>query len=114
MNLIVLNFKDVNLEKMILILFIVKLIILVWIFHIFTVTIKDAFLAMKLIKTSIRNKIEEEFLEDYMIVYIKRGFNEIIDSDFIIDEFYVLKHCRAPFRWLFFLLSSVNVFTNAT
>ena len=42
----------------------------------------------------LRNKIEEEFLADSMMIYIERELVEDIDSDSIIDEFYSIKHRR--------------------
>jgi hypothetical protein len=59
---------------------------------VFTVTTKRVFSAMKHVKTVLRNKIEEGFLADSMIIYIEREFVEDIDSDSIIDEFYLTKH----------------------
>lgn len=46
---------------------------------------------MKLLKTSLRNKMEEEFLADSMIVSIEREFTASIDTNSIIDEFYAMK-----------------------
>ena len=53
---------------------------------------------MKLVKTTLRNKMEDEFLANCLIVYIEREFAENIDSDLIIDNFYSLKDCRAPLK----------------
>jgi hypothetical protein len=52
---------------------------------------------MKHVKTVLRNKIEEEFLADSMMIYIERELVEDIDSDSIIDEFYTTKHRRVQF-----------------
>lgn len=41
-----------------------------------TTTIEHIFLAMKLIETSLRNKMEEEILANCMILYIKRDYAE--------------------------------------
>ncbi|XP_052310914.1 uncharacterized protein LOC112327991 [Populus trichocarpa] len=59
-----------------------------------TATTERTFLAMKHVKTVLRNKIEEEFLADSMMIYIERELVEDIDSDSIIDEFYSTKHRR--------------------
>ena len=55
--------------------------------YVSTATTERAFLIMKLIKTLLRNKMENEFLLDCMVIYIEREFIDIIDSDSIIDEF---------------------------
>jgi hypothetical protein len=47
---------------------------------------------MKHVKIVLHNKMEEEFLTNSMIIYIKRELIEDIDSDLIIDEFYSTKH----------------------
>jgi len=49
---------------------------------------------MKHVKIVLRNKIEEEFLVDSMMIYIEREFLEDYDSDSTIDEFYSTKHRR--------------------
>jgi hypothetical protein len=49
---------------------------------------------MKHVKTVLRNKMEEEFLADSMMIYIERELVEDIDSDSIIDELYSTKHRR--------------------
>ena len=72
-----------------------RLIRLVLTLPVFTTTIERAFSAMKHVKTVLRNKIEEVFLADSMIIYIEREFVEDIDSDSIIDELYSTKHRRA-------------------
>ena len=46
---------------------------------------------MKLVKTSLRNKMDEEFLENCMVVYIERELVFTIDSDSVIDVFASLK-----------------------
>ena len=75
-----------------------RLIRLILTLPVSTATTERSFSAMKLIKTAIRNKIEEDFLADSMIVYIERELAENIDSDSIIDEFYSLKNRRAQLQ----------------
>ncbi|KAL5855458.1 hypothetical protein ACOSQ4_005260 [Xanthoceras sorbifolium] len=69
-----------------------RLIRLVLTLPVSTVTTERAFSAMKLIKTSIRNKMEQEFLANSMVIYIEREIAETIDSDFVIDKFDILKN----------------------
>ncbi|XVF81441.1 hypothetical protein PTKIN_Ptkin15bG0155200 [Pterospermum kingtungense] len=51
---------------------------------------------MKLVKTSLRNKIDDDFLSSCMIIYIERELADSIDSESIIDIFYSLKSHNAP------------------
>ena len=46
---------------------------------------------MKIIKTRLQNKMEDEFLADNMIIYTEKEITEIFRSDSIIDEFRDLK-----------------------
>jgi len=52
---------------------------------------------MKIIKTRLRNKMEDEFLADNMIIYIEKEIAENFSSDSIIDEFRDLKKRRVIF-----------------
>ena len=64
-----------------------KLIRLVLTLPVSTATTERAFSAMKLVKTPLRNKMDGDFLTDYMVIYIGREIADIIDLDSIIDEF---------------------------
>ncbi|XP_058211520.1 uncharacterized protein LOC131323690 [Rhododendron vialii] len=59
-----------------------------------TATAERAFSAMKHVKTNLRNKMDDDFLADSMIMYIERDLVQDIDSDSIIDDFYSVKHRR--------------------
>ncbi|XP_039120651.1 uncharacterized protein LOC120257106 [Dioscorea cayenensis subsp. rotundata] len=63
-----------------------------------TTTTERAFSAMKIIKTRLRNKMEDGFLTDYMIVYIEKEIAEKFTTDIIIDDFYAMKHRRAQLK----------------
>ena len=54
-------------------------------------TTEISFSAMKIIKTRLQNKMEDEFLADNMIIYTEKEITEIFRSDSIIDEFRDLK-----------------------
>jgi len=71
-----------------------RLIRLVMTLPVFTTTIDRTFSAMKHVKTVLLNKIKEEFLADFMMIYIERDLVEDFDSDSIIDELYSTKHQR--------------------
>ncbi|XP_047340898.1 zinc finger MYM-type protein 1-like [Impatiens glandulifera] len=75
-----------------------RLIRLVLTLPVSTATTDRAFSAMKLVKTTLRNKMEEKFLTDSMIVYIERELSENIDNDTIIKEFYSKKNRRAQLQ----------------
>ncbi|KAK2642205.1 hypothetical protein Ddye_023968 [Dipteronia dyeriana] len=64
-----------------------KLIRLVLTLHVSKTTTERAFSAMKLVKTSLRNKMDDDFLTDCMVIYIEREIADIIDLDSIMDEF---------------------------
>ena len=51
---------------------------------------------MKLLKTRLRNRMEDEFLADNMIVYIEKEIVENFTIEMIMDEFYSMKNrCQA-------------------
>lgn len=50
-------------------------------------TIEWVVSTMKMIKTRLHNKIEDDFLIDYMVVYIEREIAENFTLDMIIDNF---------------------------
>ncbi|KAH9667988.1 TTF-type domain-containing protein [Citrus sinensis] len=62
-----------------------------------TATTERAFSAMSLIKTSLRNKMENEFLSNCMVVYVEREIADTIVPESIIDEFYYLKPRKVQF-----------------
>ncbi|KDO65534.1 hypothetical protein CISIN_1g041731mg, partial [Citrus sinensis] len=76
----------------------IELIRLVLTLHVSTATTERAFSAMKLIKTTHRNKMENEFLSDCIVIYIEREIADNIDSDAIVDEFSFLKNHRTQLR----------------
>lgn len=52
-----------------------------------TATTEDAFSAMKLVKTKLRNKMEDGFLRDCLVTYIEKEIVVGISTDAIIDKF---------------------------
>lgn len=77
---------------------VVKLIQLVLTLPVSTATTERAFSAMKLLKTDLRNKMEDEFLGDCMVIYIERQFAKNIDVNLVIDEFDDMKDRRVKLR----------------
>ncbi|GAV70253.1 LOW QUALITY PROTEIN: Dimer_Tnp_hAT domain-containing protein/DUF4371 domain-containing protein, partial [Cephalotus follicularis] len=60
-----------------------------------TATTERAFSAMKIIKTRLRSKMEDDFLTNCLVVYIEQAIAEKISVDKIIDDFYDMKKQRA-------------------
>ncbi|XP_074370635.1 uncharacterized protein LOC141711846 [Apium graveolens] len=61
-------------------------------------TAERVFSVMKLVKTDLRNKMEEEYLRDSMLINIEREYAEDIDPDEVIDEFYAPKNRRVQLK----------------
>ena len=49
---------------------------------------------MKLLKTRLRNRMEDEFLANNMIVYVKKEIARNFIIEMIMDEFYSMKNRR--------------------
>ena len=71
-----------------------RLIRLVLTLPVSTATTEQAFLAMKLLKTRLHNRMEDEFLADNMIVYIGKEIAGNFTIEMIMDEFYSMKNRR--------------------
>ena len=71
-----------------------KLIRLVLTLPISTATTERAFSVMKLLKTKLHNRMEDEFLADNMIVYIEKEIAGNFTIEMIMDEFYSMKNHR--------------------
>ena len=71
-----------------------KLIRLVLTLPVSTATTERAFSAMKLLKTRLRDRMEDEFLVDNMIVYIEKEIAGNFTIEMIMDEFYSMKNRR--------------------
>ena len=62
-----------------------------------TATTKRAFSVIKVVKTNLRNKMENDFLTDSLMLYIEKDIASTFSLDSIIDDFEDLKECRVPF-----------------
>jgi hypothetical protein len=74
-----------------------RLIRLVLILLVSTATTELAFSTMKIVKKRLRNKMEDEFLADNLLVYIEREISESFSLDLIFDDFVYLKSRRMQF-----------------
>jgi len=68
-----------------------RLIRLVLTLLVSTATTERAFSTMKVIKTRLRNKMDDEFLAKTLVVYIEREISESFNSDLILDDFVSLR-----------------------
>ena len=64
---------------------------LVLILPISTATTERAFSAMKLVKTKLRNKMEDDSLNDSLMLYIEKDIVSTFSLDSIVDNFENLK-----------------------
>ena len=71
-----------------------RLIRLVLTLPVSTATTERAFLAIKLLKTRLHNRMEDEFLADNMIVYKEKEIAGNFTIEMIMDEFYSMKNHR--------------------
>jgi hypothetical protein len=62
-----------------------------------TATTERAFSPMKIVKTRLRNKMEDEFLMDSLMLYIEREIVATFITDSIIDDFWDMKTLKIPF-----------------
>ena len=58
----------------------------------------ELFPAMKVVKTRLCNKIEDDILKNLLVVYIERKIAEKITVDTIIDKFSSIKEQRVIFK----------------
>ncbi|KAK9758050.1 hypothetical protein RND81_01G203200 [Saponaria officinalis] len=72
-----------------------RLVRLVLTLPVSTATAERAFSAMKLIKTALRNRMEDDYLTYSLIVYVEKGIAKKFDIDLIIDEFASKKDRRS-------------------
>nr|XP_011470629.1 PREDICTED: uncharacterized protein LOC105353298 [Fragaria vesca subsp. vesca] len=59
---------------------------------------KELFQSMNIIKSRLRNKMEDDFLDDLMVLYIEKEFADSVDNDYVIQEFEVSGTRRVRFR----------------
>ena len=74
-----------------------RLIRLLLIFPVSTATTKKAFSAMKIVKTKFRNKMEDEFFADNLVVDIEKEIVEMFDLNSVLDDFVSMKKHHAQF-----------------
>ena len=75
-----------------------KLIYLILTLPVFTVTTERVFSAMKHVKMTLCNKMDNDFLADCLTFYIEQDFVMYVDVDSIINIFYISKSCVTQFQ----------------
>ncbi|XP_060965214.1 uncharacterized protein LOC133034190 [Cannabis sativa] len=74
-----------------------KVVTLILTLPVSTATTERSFSAMNLVKTTLRNKMEDEFLSDCLLVYIERETAKKFSIDSIIDDFRDMQERRSVF-----------------
>ncbi|KAL9691969.1 hypothetical protein QQ045_012397 [Rhodiola kirilowii] len=64
-----------------------RLICLILTLPVSIATTERAFSSMNIIKSTLRNKMNDEFLDDLMVLYVERTFADYISNDAMIAEF---------------------------
>ncbi|XP_074290411.1 uncharacterized protein LOC141617134 [Silene latifolia] len=62
-----------------------------------TATTERAFSCMNIVKSILRNKMNDEFLDDLMVLYIERTFADSINNDDVVSEFELSGSRRVKF-----------------
>ena len=71
-----------------------RLITLALILPVATASVERVFSAMNIIKTDLRNKINDEWLNDMMICYVEREIFAAIDDNKIMRRYQAMKKRR--------------------
>jgi len=74
-----------------------RIIVLVLTLPVSTATTERSFSAMRIVKTRLHNKMEDDFLTNSLIMYIEREIAKTLSIDSIIDDFRDLKERQVPF-----------------
>ncbi|KAK9748526.1 hypothetical protein RND81_02G064200 [Saponaria officinalis] len=89
--------RMVDFDKTMLYPMIYRLICLILTLPVSTATTERAFSSMKIIKRRLRNKMNDEFLDDLMVLYIQRRYADNIENDKVIAEFELSGSRRVKF-----------------
>ena len=74
-----------------------RIVRLVFTLPVSTATTEQAFSSMKVVKTNLRNKMENYFLMDSLMLYIEKDIASTFSLDLNVDDFEDLKERRVPF-----------------
>jgi hypothetical protein len=87
----------VKIEKSTIYQLVFRVVVLLLTLLVSTATIERVFSIMNIVKTKFRNKIEDEFLTDSLMLYIEREIAATFSIHSIIDDFQDMKEQRVPF-----------------
>ncbi|KAL6520635.1 hypothetical protein OROMI_032195 [Orobanche minor] len=73
-----------------------RVISLLLILPVSTATTERSFSAMNIVKTRLRNKMEDDFINDSMVLFIEREIAKKISLEKIVEDFKVAKDRRVP------------------
>ena len=59
-----------------------------------TATVERTFSAMNIVKNRLRNRMGDQWMNDYLLVYIEKDIFDTIDNETIIQHFQNMKTCR--------------------
>ncbi|KAM3202206.1 hypothetical protein P3L10_029830 [Capsicum annuum] len=59
-----------------------------------TATVERAFSAMKLIKSELRNRLDDDFISSCMVPYVEKNIFNTISNESIMNRFQEMKTCR--------------------
>lgn len=93
----VLSYKLVETRKNIVYPLVFLLLKLALVLPVATASVERAFSAMNIIKSRFRNRMGDEFLNDYLLTYIEREIFDCIDNEKIIQSFQRMKPRRMEF-----------------
>ncbi|KAL8138816.1 hypothetical protein V2J09_004817 [Rumex salicifolius] len=68
-----------------------RIIVLVLVLLVATATVERVFSAMNIIKTDLRNKMNDEFLSDALVCYVEKDVFKSIDNETIMQHFQSMK-----------------------
>ena len=62
--------------------------------HVATATIERCFSAMKIVKTSLRNRISDQFLNDCVICFVEKELFEKVTNEVVVKRFQTMESRR--------------------
>ncbi|XP_050378223.1 uncharacterized protein LOC126795426 [Argentina anserina] len=74
-----------------------RLICLVLTIHVSTATTEMTFSAMNTIKNRLKNKMEDDFIDDCMVLHIEKEYGDSVDNEMVIHDFENLSNRRVRF-----------------
>ena len=77
-----------------------RIIVLLLTLPVSTETTERFFSAMSIVKTRLRNKMDDDFLADTLITYIERDIAKNISMESVIDDFRDMKECKVRFQYM--------------